>query len=70
VTAEPSRLPTTNVLVQSFNFQIQTQYNNREGGGVWQMSDGAATCKQDKAKVSSLLGRRAHKNWWLNAQSL
>jgi len=25
VTVEPSRLPTTNVLVQSFNFQIQTQ---------------------------------------------
>jgi len=23
------------------------------------MSDGAATCKQDKAKVSSLIGRRA-----------
>jgi len=34
------------------------------------MSDGAATCKQDKAKVSSLLGRRAHENWWLNAQTL
>ena len=27
-----------------------------------EMSDGVATCKQDKAKVSSLLGRRAHKN--------
>ena len=27
-----------------------------------EMSDGAATCKQDKAKVSSLLGRRAHEN--------
>jgi len=26
------------------------------------MSEGAATCKQDKAKVSSLLGRRAHGN--------
>jgi len=26
------------------------------------MSDGAATCKQDKAKVSSLLRRRAHGN--------
>jgi len=25
------------------------------------MSDGAATCKQDKAKVSSLLGWRAHR---------
>jgi len=24
------------------------------------MSDGAATCKQDKAKVSSLLGRTTH----------
>jgi len=34
------------------------------------MSDGAATCKQEKANVSSLLGRRAHENWWLNAQSL
>ena len=35
-----------------------------------EMSDGAATYKQDKAKVSSLLGRRAHENWWLNAQNL
>jgi len=26
------------------------------------MSDGAATCKEDKGKVSSLLGRRAHEN--------
>jgi len=25
VTVEPSRLPTTNILVQSFNFHIQTQ---------------------------------------------
>jgi len=33
------------------------------------MSDGAATCKQNKAKVSSLLGRRAHENWRFNAQS-
>jgi len=32
VTVEPSRLSTTNVLVRNFNFQIQTQYNNREGG--------------------------------------
>jgi len=29
------------------------------------MSDGAATCKQDKAKVSSLHGRRAHGFGWL-----
>jgi len=33
VTIEPSRLPMTNVLVQNFNFQIQTQYNNREWEG-------------------------------------
>jgi len=24
------------------------------------MSDGVTTCKQDKVKVSSILGRRAH----------
>jgi len=29
------------------------------------MSDGAATCKQDKAKVSLLHGRRAHDFGWL-----
>jgi len=34
VTVEPSRLPMTNIFVQSFNFQIQTQHNNT--GGVWQ----------------------------------
>jgi len=32
------------------------------------MSDGAATCKQDKAKVSSLLGRRAHENMMVETQ--
>jgi len=31
VTIEPSRLPTTNVFVQRFNFQIQTQHNNIGG---------------------------------------
>jgi len=34
MTIEPSRLPTTNIFVQSFNLQIQTQHNNT--GGVWQ----------------------------------
>jgi len=34
VTVEPSRLPTTNIFVQSFNFQIQTQHNNTRE--VWQ----------------------------------
>jgi len=33
VTVEPSRLPTTNVLIQNFNFQIQTQHNNARGVG-------------------------------------
>ena len=33
-----------------------------EANQTLEMSDGAATCKQDKAKVSSLLGRRAHEN--------
>ena len=41
-----------------------------EANQALEMSDGAATCKQDKAKVSSLLRRRARENWWLNAQSL
>jgi len=31
VTVEPSRLPTTNVFFQRFNFQIQTQHNNIGG---------------------------------------
>jgi len=34
------------------------------------MSDGAATCKQDKAKVSSLLGRRARSKEMVETQSL
>jgi len=34
------------------------------------MSDGVATCKQDKAKVSSLLGRRAHGKEMVETQSL
>jgi len=33
-----------------------------EANQTLEMSDGAATCKQDKAKVSSLPGRRAHEN--------
>jgi len=32
------------------------------------MSDGAATCKQDKAKVSSLLERRTHENLMVETQ--
>jgi len=31
---EPSRLPMTNVLVQSFNFQIQTQQHYNTKGGL------------------------------------
>jgi len=34
------------------------------------MSDGAATCKQDKAKVSSLHGRRTHSFWMVETQGL
>jgi len=37
VTVEPSLLPTTNVLVQSFNLQIETQHNNNWGVGRFRL---------------------------------